>query len=171
MVLRDWVRFCAVDCRLLTAAVKRFWMAPNWLWNALTVERAASTEEMVLLAPATVSTFWFARVAVAPPAIVLRPVAVPLVNPSAAALPPPPTSVIVTGTESVKVILPLVVTAPCRGAGALGDQLPNHDVAAIRVAQGDRAHRGSPVCDRVDARRDAGGAGEQIDLRRNLAAG
>jgi hypothetical protein len=27
----------AVDCRLLTAAVKRFWMAPNWLWKALTV--------------------------------------------------------------------------------------------------------------------------------------
>ncbi len=68
MVLRDCVRFCAVDCRLLTAAVKRFWMAPNWLWKALTVASAASTEEMVLLAPATVSTFWLAKVAVAPPA-------------------------------------------------------------------------------------------------------
>src|SRR6202453_354100 len=64
MVLRDWVRFWLVDCRLLTAAVKRFWMAPNWLWNWLTVASAASPEEIVLLAPVTVRTFWLARVLV-----------------------------------------------------------------------------------------------------------
>jgi hypothetical protein len=29
MVLRYAVRFCTVDCRLLTVDVNRFWMAPN----------------------------------------------------------------------------------------------------------------------------------------------
>ncbi len=63
MVLRDWVRFWLVDCRLLTAAVKRFWMAPSWLWKLLTVASAESTDWMVAFAPATVSTFWLAAFA------------------------------------------------------------------------------------------------------------
>src|SRR5208282_573688 len=63
MVLRDWVRFWLVDCRLLTASVKRFWIAPRVLWKLLTVARAASTDWIVALAPATVSTFWLASVA------------------------------------------------------------------------------------------------------------
>src|ERR1700736_27307 len=81
-------------------------MAPSWLWKALTVARAASTEAIVLFAPATVNTFWLARVAVAPEDVVLRPVAWVLVNPRAAEPPAVPTSVIVTGFESVRVTLP-----------------------------------------------------------------
>src|ERR1039458_10812798 len=63
MVLREDVRFCAVACRLLTVDVKRFWMAPNWLWKVLTVASAESTAAIVELAPATVNTLALARVA------------------------------------------------------------------------------------------------------------
>src|ERR1022692_1323550 len=77
MVLRDWVRFCAVDVRFWTAAVKRFWIAPKVLWKELTEASAASTDSIELFAPATVSTFWFANV-VAPKGIALAPAVKPI---------------------------------------------------------------------------------------------
>jgi len=77
MVLRDCVSSVQFDSKLPTAAVKRFG------WRPIGSERAdrrsaASTEEMVLFAPATVSTFWLARVAVAPELVALNALRWPL---------------------------------------------------------------------------------------------